>query len=102
MPATSGDLEYVKTSLIANAATGALGNAAELRGVPTAGLSTGDLAYISVNPQNNSHYYILIKESVTADNGGTVVATKESLLGAVPAATPGRWFQSNIGTLAVP
>lgn len=102
MPAVSGTMEFVETSIITNTATGVLGTVAELRGVPTAALTTGDLAYISVNPQNNSHYYILIKESITADNGGTVIATKESLLGAVPGTTPGRWFQSNITTLAAP
>lgn len=102
MPAVSGTLEFVETSLITNASTGALGTVAELRGVPTAALSTGDVAYLSVNPGGNSHYYVLVKESVTADNGTTVIATKESLLGANPLTTPGRWFQSSITTLAAP
>lgn len=99
MPAVSGTMEFVETSIITNSATGVLGTVAELRGVPTAALSTGDLAYISVNPGGNSHYYILDKESVLADNNTTVIATKESLLGAVPASTPGRWRQSNLVTI---
>lgn len=96
MPAVSGTNEYVKSSLVTNAATGALGTVAELRGVPTAALSTGDIAYVDVSPNNASHYYVLDKASVAADNGTTTIATKESLLGTVPGTTPGRWRQSNI------
>lgn len=96
MPAVSGTEEYVKSALVTNAATGALGTIAELRGVPTAALSTGDLGYVDVSPNNASRYYVLDKASVLADNGTTVIATKESLLGVNPLTTPGRWRQSNI------
>lgn len=96
MPITSGTAQYPETSLPTNAATGALGTVAELRGVPTASMTTGDMAYVDVSPNNASHHYVLDKASVAADNGTTVIATKESLLGVNPALTPGRWRQSSI------
>lgn len=109
MPATSGTLEYVKTRVA---------SVVELRGVPTAGLSTGDVAYVGGIP-NVGLYYVLVKDAVNPDNNGTVIATKEALaataqiqgsglpltppgLPVTPASTQGRWFQSNIATLVVP
>jgi len=109
MPAVSGTLEYVRTRVA---------NVAELRGIPTAALNTGDLAYVGGIP-NVGLYYVLVKDAVNADNGTTVIATHESLaatlqiqgsglpltppgLPVTPITTQGRWFASNIATLVVP
>lgn len=91
MPAVSGTMEYIQTSVATTA---------ELSGVTSAALNTGDLAYV-VTVASGSNYFILDHASVLAVSAG-IIATKESLLGAVPATTPGRWIQSNLLPLGAP
>jgi len=91
MPAVAGSDLYIQTSML---------SAAELRGVTTTALRTGDLAFLTSTKQ----FYYLDKASVATDDGVNIITTREAVTGAFPLgdpAIPGRWILgpcANCGT----
>lgn len=70
MPAVSGDIEYVGTSVL---------NAVQLAGVDVTALSDGDLAFLT----GTKKFYHLDKTSVAVPDGVLVISTKSGV---------GRWL----------